>query len=121
MSAIPFPTGAARHRKGRASKALVTGGGGTAARESPPTLTVGERILVRQENVVGTDTAVHVNRDDLWHRIPFTDVDMALWDSAASRLVVRLWTDGGSGTSVRVPGDRRFASFVNERVTSTQV
>jgi hypothetical protein len=86
----------------------------------------GERVLIRSEAVsgaafVGTDLAAHVQGDAGWRRIAWTDIDAAGWDSETSRSVLRLWPDTGPAPIVRIPGDRRVAAFVAERLASAQV
>jgi hypothetical protein len=122
MSAIPFPSNIGWHRQAaRHSPATIS----TAAND-PPTLRRGERVLIRREEVrgraiAGTDQAVHVQSHGDWRRVPWTDVDVGGWDPATAEAVIKLWPAVDDSPTIRVPVDQRFAAFVAERVSFTQV
>lgn len=123
MSAIPFPSNIGWHREADAPRSRARF---AAAANDPPTLRRGERVLIRREGAagrrtVGTDQALHSEVHGDWRRIPWTDVDVGVWDPATAETVLRLWSETGNAQTIRIPAGQEFAAFVAERVSYTQV
>lgn len=88
-----------------------------------PALTGNERILARIESAMGSDRALYLTCGPAaWRRVDWADVASVVRSNAGDVLILRLWSDDGTGTDkVRVPADAAFAAFATERVAATQV
>lgn len=101
----------------------------TRRRRVPSTVQPRERVVLRATGSTGgemvlTDFALHLReRDGMWRRIRWIDIESVGWDAPRRTAVLHLWPEGttGGSRSVALPTTRRVSDVVAEAVTASQL